>query len=201
MSSATDAKSLGFLASIRGKIALANLVSVLVLLAVAVVASVQFRELGRVLNAVSDGAEVLMRLSHAYDERDQLLTSYRKGYSDAAEPNPDARVRFAAVAENLQSHAHKAREKLAGGKGAALLAKAESGIGGALHRAEGLDRLPADDREAAAIETEEALTDAIDQLAEAKLAASTAMAERLADVKLALQKPARLFGSPRRWAG
>src|SRR4026209_1065167 len=108
MSSATEAERAqdkpGFVASIKGKIALANLASVLVLLVVAVVASIQFRELGRVLNAVSDGAEVLMRLSHAYDEREQLLTSFRRGYADAAESSGDARVRFTAVAEDLRLH-------------------------------------------------------------------------------------------------
>jgi signal transduction histidine kinase len=102
-------------------------------------------------------------------------------------------VRFAAVADDLQRHTRKAREKLAGGNGSALLAKAEAGIAGARRRAERVDLLPPDNRESAVIEIEESLADALGQLAEAKLDASRAMAGRLAGVQHQLQKPARLF--------
>src|SRR5262245_53424213 len=113
--SVLSGSSPSFFASIKGKIALANLTSVLVLLVVAAFATIQFRELGKLLGAVSDGAEVLMRLSHAYDERENLLASFRKGYSDADGASSGARTRFVAVAEDLSRHTRLAREKLASG--------------------------------------------------------------------------------------
>ena len=117
-----------FFASIKGKIALANLASVLVLLVVAAFATIQFRELGKLLGAVSDGAEVLMRLSHAYDEREHLLTSYRKGYAEADGASSGARSRFIAVAEDLGRHTRLAREKLASGSTASLLEKTRADL-------------------------------------------------------------------------
>jgi signal transduction histidine kinase len=193
MSSATelDQGGPGFLESIKGKITLANLASVFVLLVVAAVATSQFRELARLLNAVSDGAEVVMRLSHAYDEREQLISNFQKGYG--SEPNPDARVRFGAVAEDLRRHSRAARERLQSGKAATLLSKAELGITGAVERVGRLDRLTPDEREVATIEIEESLADVGGQIGEAKLEANRAMEHRLSGVKTELQKPVRLF--------
>jgi signal transduction histidine kinase len=182
-----------FVESIKGKIALANLLSVLVLLVVGAVATVQFRELGRLLSEVSDGAEVMMRLSHAYDEREQLVVSFGKGYGEAKQPGADARVKFAAVAEDLQRHTRAAREKSKGEKSAALLEQAETGLAAALSRTASLDRLRPEERETAVIEIEEGLGDAVAQIAEAKLEASRHMERRLGSVKLELQKPERLF--------
>src|SRR5688572_58613 len=148
MSSATEVRDEpGFFESIRGKMTLANLASVLVLLIVGAVATIQFRELARLLNEVSDGTEVLMRLSHAYDEREQLVSSFSKGYGAGAASGADARVRFAAVAEDLSGHARVAREKSRDGKTATLLTQAETGILSALRRAGTLDRLAAEQRE------------------------------------------------------
>jgi len=195
MSSATEIQQQQprLLESIKGKIALANLASVLVLLIVGAVATIQFRELARLLSTVSDGAEVLMRLSHAYDEREQLVSSFSKGYGDASAPNPDARVRFAAVSEDLLTHVRTARGKFTGDKGAALLGKAEQGLTATVRRASGLDRLPSEQREVAVIELEEGLADAVGQIAEAKLEASRALGRRLGGVTAELQKPERLF--------
>src|SRR5688500_1099336 len=101
-----------FVESIKGKVTLANLTSVFVLLVVAAFATLQFRELGKLLGAVSDGAEVLMRLSHAYDERENILSSFRKGYTEPTGANASARARFAAIAEDLSRHTQAARQKL-----------------------------------------------------------------------------------------
>jgi signal transduction histidine kinase len=184
---------LRLLESIKGQITLANLASVLVLLVVALVATVQFRELGRLVNAVSDGAEVLMRLSHAYDEREQLVVSFHKGYGEANALNEDARVRFTALAEDLRRHAGAARAKLGPGTAASALVKAEAGIDASLARAAKLDQLTVEDREVAAIEVEESLGDAVSQIGVAKLEASRAMERLLGGIKLELVKPQRLF--------
>ena len=45
-----------------------------------------------------------MRLSHAYDERENLLHVFRKGYTDADDTSSAARARFAAIAEDLERH-------------------------------------------------------------------------------------------------
>ena len=181
-----------FLQSIKGKIALANLTSVLVLLVVAAFATLQFRELGKLLGAVSDGAEVLMRLSHAYDERENLLSSFRKGYTDES-ANPSARARFTAITDDLARHTGAAREKLSGGATADQLTKARTELVALVSRTRGLDRMSSEDREVAAIEIEEGLSDVIGIVAAAKLEASRSMERRLGSVRLELLKPERLF--------
>jgi signal transduction histidine kinase len=182
-----------FFASIKGKIALANLASVLVLLVVAAFATIQFRELGKLLGAVSDGAEVLMRLSHAYDERENLLASFRKGYTEADGVNAGARARFAAVAEDLARHTRLASEKVANGSTAALLLKMQADLGDLVTKARELERLAPDEREVRAIEIEEGLSDIGGAIGAAKLDASRTMERRLGTVRQELVKPERLF--------
>ena len=121
MPSTTEIDTTGeasFVQSIKGKITLANSLSVLVLLLVAAFATLQFRELGKLLGSISDGAEVLMRLEHAYDEREALLTAFRKGYGDGASSSAPARARFVAIAEDVERHSRAARQKLAGSSSA-----------------------------------------------------------------------------------
>jgi signal transduction histidine kinase len=180
-----------FVESIKGKVALANLTSVLVLLVVAAFATIQFRELGKLLGAVSDGAEVLMRLSHAYDARESLISSFRKGYTESNGAN--ARTRFVAIAEDLARHTQAARQKLPNGTNANLLAKAPRDLRMLVARTRDLDRMSPEDREVASIEIEEGLSDVIGHIATAKLEASRAMEMRLGTVRLELVKPERLF--------
>lgn len=182
-----------FVASIKGKITLANAMSVLVLLLVAAFATLQFRELGKLLGSISDGAEVLMRLSHAYDGREDLLGSFRKGYGEGSDSSSTSRARFVAIAEDVERHTRAARDKLGGGSGAASLSKVGSDLGALVLRTRGLDGLSSEERDVAAIEIEEGLSDVIGQLALAKLDASRTMERRLGTVRLELVKPVRLF--------
>jgi signal transduction histidine kinase len=192
MSSPSEPNEPRLLESIKGKITLANLASVLVLLVVGVIATVQLRALGRLLNAVSDDAAVLMHLSHAYDHRDQLVTSFKKGYGDAEHGNPDSQVRFRAIADDVRSHTRAAQAKLGGGA-ALLLGKADATIQTSVRRVDGLERLSADEREVVAIEIEEALADSGGLIAEAKLGSSRTLERRLGGVQQALLEPQRLF--------
>jgi signal transduction histidine kinase len=182
-----------FVESIKGKVTLANLTSVFVLLVVAAFATLQFRELGKLLGAVSDGAEVLMRLSHAFDERENLLSSFRKGYTEPTGANASARARFAAIAEDLSRHTQAARQKLPSGNTANQLSKAHGDLGALVSRTRDLDRMASEDREVASIEIEEGLSDVIGNIATAKLEASRSMEKRLGTVRLELVKPERLF--------
>ncbi|HEX6765231.1 MAG TPA: ATP-binding protein [Polyangiaceae bacterium] len=182
-----------FVESIKGKIALANLMSVLVLLVVAAFATLQFRQLGKLLGSMSDGAEVMMRLSHAYDEREDLLSSFRKGYGEGGGANTAARARFVAITEDIERHTRAAHEKLLSGNSDALLAKARTALRTLVERARNLDRLSSEERDVAAIEIEEELSDAIGNLAAAKLDSSRTMERRLATVRIELVKPVRLF--------
>jgi signal transduction histidine kinase len=182
-----------FFQSIKGKIALANLTSVIVLLVVAAFATIQFRELGKLLGAVSDGAEVLMRLSHAYDERENLLASYRKGYTEESGAHAGARARFNAITEDLSRHTGAAREKLSSGATADQLGKARTDLAALVARTRDLDRLSSEDRDVAAIEIEEGLSDVIGGVARAKLESSRTLERRLGTVRVELLKPERLF--------
>jgi signal transduction histidine kinase len=181
-----------FLRSIRGKIALANLASVSVLVVIGVVATWQFRELGRLVGVVSDGAQVLMRLHHALDERDRLVESFRKGYAGKA-PNADAQAHFSALASDLEEHARKVQPRLGSAENATLVARAADDLGAARTRSQGLDKLSEDEREVALIELEESLGDAMGRLAQVNLGEGRDFEQRLETVKSELTKPERLF--------
>jgi signal transduction histidine kinase len=180
----------GFVQSIRGKIALANLANFAVLVVLGLVAISQFRELGNMVGVVSDRAEVMLRLHYALDEREDLIDSFRKGYA-GEHPNRSARAQFSVLVTDLEAHLQKAQ--LVGGDGPELLTRAARDLVTAKTRAGTLDQLSADERKVAVIELEKSLRNAMEGVDTAELAAIKASEQRLATIKLELARPERLF--------
>jgi len=184
-------KPIAYLQSIRGRMTLANGTLVLVLLGMTLLATVQFREIARLVSVVSDGSEVLMRLSHALDARVPLLESYQKGYSEGSDEG--ARARVLALSMDVAKHVDKAISLAGTNEEAGALRDARTKLREASGALAGLAALPEDEREVALIETEEKLSDTLESLATAKLLANRGMEQRLESVKREITRPVRMF--------
>lgn len=183
----------GFLSSIRGRLILANLTLVVVLLGLSVVSSKQFESLGRTIGVVSDGAELLLRLGHVNDERDGMVGALKTGYGDGSDEG--ARAKLEALLTDALSHLEKGQHLSAGGEEGDFIRSSHSEFSKVSKALTNFGGLSEDEQIEAATLAEDTLSDAISMVGKAKLAASKNMEARLESVKGELKRPIVLLWS------
>lgn len=191
MNTEAPTKAVPFRHSIAATLASAQGILVIVLIAISVVATVQFGNVAKLVSVTSDGAEALMRLSHALDLQVDTMRAYKEGYSEGKKP--DARAKFAALLDDLDLHVGRASQLVASDAERDGLREVVPALTQVRKRLAGLDGLGEDDRDVALIELEEALSDTFAQLDKTKLLASSGLERRLSTVKEEVRRPVRLF--------
>src|SRR5262245_43755560 len=169
-------KQVGFLGSIRGRLILANLALVLVLLALSVVSSQQFAALGRTIGVTSDGAELLLRLTHVADEREAATAALGAGYSDGEDSG--ARAKLEARLSDFAGHLQSAAALSDSPPELAEINRALGHVQAVSKRLSGFAALAEDARTEAATEADDQLSDALTAVQKAKLLARKNMESR-----------------------
>jgi two-component system chemotaxis sensor kinase CheA len=164
---------------------------VVVLIAISLVATLQFGNVAQLVAVTSDGAEALMRIGHALDLQGDTLRAFQEGY--AKEPNPDARAKLAALLDDMSEHLGRATQLVATDAERETLNKIVPDLKVLRARMGGLDKLQEEEREVALIELEEGLGDVFTQLDKTKLLARSGLEARLSTVKVEVRRPVRLF--------
>lgn len=183
-------KRASFRHSIAATLASAQAILVVVLIAISVVATTQFGNVAQLVSVTSDGAEALMRLSHALDLQPDTMRAYQEGYSKG---QADARTKFTALLDDLGQHVGRASQLVATREAREVLKNVSPALQQIRQRVAGLDALGDDEREVAQIELEEALGDVFAQLDKTKLLASSGLEQRLTTVKSEVRRPVRQF--------
>jgi signal transduction histidine kinase len=178
--------------SISATLASAQSALVVVLIAISVVATVQFGNVAELVSVTSDDAEAWMHLTHALDSKPDTLRAFQDGYGEDR-PDAGARTKFSALLEDLKLHVARAQALVATEDERAGLREVSPTLVQVQTRASGLDKLGEDDRAVAQIELEEALGDMFAGLDKTKLLASEGLEHRLATVKTEVRRPVRMF--------
>jgi signal transduction histidine kinase len=184
-------KKVGFFGSIRGRLILANLALVLVLLALSVVSSQQFAALGRTIGVTSNGAELLLRLGHVADEREAVTAALAAGYSDGEDQG--ARAKLEALLTDFAEHLTAAVALSESPPEKAEISQALKNIQAVSGKLAGFNKLAEDARTEVATEADDQLGDALTAVQKAKLLARRNMEARLLEVRQALDRPILLL--------
>jgi signal transduction histidine kinase len=177
--------------SIAATLASAQGILVVVLIAISLVATVQFGHVAELVSVTSDGAEALMRIGHALDLQDDALRAYQEGYVKGTDGN--ARSKLAALLDDLSEHTGRATQLVATEAEREALNKVVPQLKMLRMRIAGLEKMPEEEREVALIELEEALGDVFAELDKTKLLARSGLEARLSTVKVEVRRPVRLF--------
>lgn len=188
-----SAKKVGFFSSIRGRLILANLSLVVVLVAISVVSSKQFAALGRTIGVVSDSAELLLHLGHIVDEREAATGALALGYADGDDSG--ARAKLEALLADFGAHLAAAEKLSAGGEEAALLRAALGDFRTVESQLRNFSALSEDERLEASTSAGDTLDDGLTMVGKGKLLAAKNMETRLLGVKGELKRPALLLWS------
>src|SRR5262245_26362973 len=140
--------------SIQATLTSAQGVLVVVLIAISVVATLQFGQIAGLVSMTSDAAEALMRLTHALDLQNDTVRAYKAGYSEGKDEN--ARAKFSALTENVTTHAERAATLLSTESERKAVASVAPALQQIRAKLGDLGKLDADAREVLLIENEEA---------------------------------------------
>jgi signal transduction histidine kinase len=177
--------------SIAATLASAQAVLVIVLIALGVVATMQFDKVARLVAVTSDGAEALMRIEHTLDLQADALRAYQQGYAKGSDAT--ARSKLAVLLDDVSEHVGRATVLVASQAERETLNQLVPELKVLRVRLAGVDMMDDEEREVVLIELEEAIGDAFAQLDKTKLLARAGLEARLATVKVEVRRPVQLF--------
>ena len=173
--------------TIRTRVTAANGGVIAMLAMVAVITTLQFDGLATTVGTMSAETEAMMRVSHALENRDQLIAAvHRIGNGDAG-----AAGRLQVLLEDTRKHVDEARRAVAAGDIEHQLEAATRSldeVSASLAKLRGVD-----DVEVALMTLEEQIGDAATALAKAKLAAARIVDQRLSTIGHDVHRPVVTF--------
>jgi two-component sensor histidine kinase/HAMP domain-containing protein/HPt (histidine-containing phosphotransfer) domain-containing protein len=173
--------------TIRTRVTAANAGVIAMLGMVAVIATLQFGDLANTVDTMSDETEAMMRVSHALENRDELLAAVRR----IAAGDATASARLGVLLDDTRGHVDRARDAMAAGVSRQHLDAAARSLDEARASLAGL--AGAEDREVAVMLLEEQIGDAATALAKGKLTAANTVDERLSTIGRDVHQPVKTF--------